>query len=97
MATFDNVVFPGYQILSSDMGSSENVNLQGGKVKAHGAFTITLPISFDSPICVCLTDILPQPHYGYAPNFYKITETSLMGSCGYNGVTEATLWIAFGI
>ena len=96
MATFDNVVFPGYQILSSDMGSSENVNLQGGN-SIIAAFTITLPISFDSPICVCLTDILPQPHYGYAPNFYKITETSLMGSCGYNGVTEATLWIAFGI
>ena len=49
MTTLGNVGFSGYQILSSDMESSENVNLQGGIIKSANVkdgnfFDFTLPI-----------------------------------------------------
>lgn len=40
MATLGNVGFSGYQILSSDMGSLENVNLQGITFFATGGWDV---------------------------------------------------------
>lgn len=72
--------------------------IQGGKLKASGATTVTLPVAFNSPICACITDILESGHYGYAPNLHEISTSSMSITCGYNaGRTSGTLWIAFGI
>ena len=72
--------------------------IQGGKLKASGATTVTLPVAFNSPICACITDILESGHYGYAPNLHEISTSSISITCGYNaGRLSGTLWIAFGI
>lgn len=72
--------------------------IQGGKLKASGATTVTLPVAFNSPICACITDILESGHFGYAPNLHEISTSSISITCGYNaGRTSGTLWIAFGI
>lgn len=73
-------------------------SVQGGKLKASGATTVTLPVAFNSPICACMTDILESGNYGYAPNLHEISTSSMSITCGYNiGRTSGTLWIAFGI
>lgn len=80
------------------LGGSIPLIIQGGKLKARGATTVTLPVAFNSPICVCITDILESGHFGYAPNLHEISTSSMSITCGYNtGRTSGTLWIAFGI
>lgn len=80
------------------LGGTIPIIIQGGKLKANGATTVTLPVAFNSPICVCITDILESGHYGYAPNLHEISTSSMSITCGYNaGRTSGTLWIAFGI
>lgn len=79
------------------LGGAVPLIIQGGKLMANGAFSVTLPVAFNSPINVCLTDILQSGHYGYAPNLHEISKTTLTGTCGYNGArTSGTIWIAFG-
>lgn len=56
MTTLGNVGFSGYQILSSDMESSENVNLQGGKKNSTDA-DITFPISYSIPLFVTVNQV----------------------------------------
>ena len=81
-----------------DFITTGSVTRQGGKLKASGATTVTLPVAFNSPICACMTDILESGHYGYAPNLHEISTSSMSITCGYNvGRTSGTLWIAFGI
>lgn len=77
---------------------SKNVNLQGGKITENvDVATVQLPISFNTPISVFLTDILEQGHYGYAPSLFEITKTSMIVTRRYNTArTKATLWMAVG-
>lgn len=80
------------------LGGTIPIIIQGGKLKASGATTVTLPVAFNSPICACMTDILQSGHFGYAPNLHEISTSSMSITCGYNtGRTSGTLWIAFGI
>ena len=80
------------------LGGTIPLIIQGGKITENvDVATVQLPISFNTPISVFLTDILEQGHYGYAPSLFEITKTSMIVTRRYNTArTKATLWMAVG-
>ena len=101
MATFDNVVFSGYQILSNETGLPVNINLQGGYMvsKNNGWQKLTYPIAMKQGTIVCA--IVPPTASDNDVAKSPVTVGSFNGT--YADITPAgaynwgMIWLVIGI